>query len=120
MTPGKPCYFDHYQSKLKEKEPLAIGGYNSLSHVYEYSPTPAELADEDRKFILGAQGNVWTEYIQTFSQVEYMSIPRMCALSEVLWTNEKKKDYADFLVRLKLHSAILDQLNVNYAKHFRD
>jgi hexosaminidase len=68
---------------------------------------------------MGAQANVWTEYITTFSQVEYMSMPRMAALSEALWTPAEKKNYKEFLVRLKLHAPALDKLGVNYAKHFK-
>ena len=118
MSPGKPCYFDHYQSREKEKEPLAIGGFNPLDSVYNYDPLPKELSSEENKFILGAQGNVWTEYITTFRQVEYMSVPRMCALSEALWTGKEKKNYADFVLRLKINVPLLDKMNVNYAKHF--
>ncbi len=118
MTPGKPCYFDHYQAKDKTKEPLAIGGYNPLDSVYGYNPTPKGLTEEESKFIMGAQGNVWTEYITDFSKVEYMSMPRMAALSEALWTPIDKKNYKDFVSRLKLHSKALDKMNVNYAKHF--
>jgi hexosaminidase len=118
MTPGKPCYFDHYQSKDKTKEPLAIGGYNPLDSVYAYDPTPRSLSADEKKYILGAQGNVWTEYIVNFASVEYMALPRMAALSEVLWTQPEKKNYKDFVKRLKMHSAVLDKMNVNYAKHF--
>jgi hexosaminidase len=118
MTPGKPCYFDHYQSKSKTSEPLAIGGFNPLDSVYNYEPTPKSLSGTEREFILGAQGNVWTEYITTFSQVEYMCIPRMCALSEVLWTQPEKKNYNDFISRLLLHKVVLDKMKVHYAKHF--
>ncbi len=118
MTPGKPCYFDHYQSKDKTKEPMAIGGFNPLDSVYAYNPTPKNLTAEEATFIMGAQANVWTEYITDFSQVEYMSMPRMAALSESLWTPKTKKNYKDFIVRLKIHSKTLDKMGVNYAKHF--
>ncbi len=118
MTPGKPCYFDHYQAKDKTKEPLAIGGYNPLDSVYAYNPSPKGLTEEESKYIMGAQGNVWTEYITDFSKVEYMSMPRMAALSEALWTPVDKKNYKNFVSRLKLHSKTLDKMNVNYAKHF--
>lgn len=119
MSPGKPCYFDHYQSKDKTKEPLAIGGFNPLDSVYAYNPTPKVLTADEAKFIMGAQANVWTEYIVDFKQVEYMSMPRMAALSEALWTPIDKKNYKDFIVRLKLHAPVLDKMGVNYAKHFK-
>jgi hexosaminidase len=67
---------------------------------------------------MGAQANVWTEYITTFSHVEYMSLPRMSALSEVLWTNQENKNYTDFVSRLKQHTGLLDRMKANYAKHF--
>jgi hexosaminidase len=118
MTPGKPCYFDHYQSKDKTKEPMAIGGFNPLDSVYAYNPTPKNLTAEEATFIMGAQANVWTEYIIDFSQVEYMSMPRMAALSESLWTPKTKKNYKDFILRLKVHAKTLDKMGVNYAKHF--
>ena len=118
MSPGKPCYFDHYQSKNKKREPLAIGGYNPLDSVYNYNPTPSQLKGDERNYILGAQGNVWTEYIPDFSHVEYMSVPRMCALAEALWSRSEKKDYKNFISRLKIHSKLLDRMKVNYAKHF--
>lgn len=118
MSPGKPCYFDHYQSKDIKDEPLAIGGFNPLDSVYAYEPIPKSLLKEERKYILGAQANVWTEYILNEKQVEYMSLPRMCALAEVLWTKQSNKNYSDFIARLKVHKYLLDQLEVNYAKHF--
>jgi hexosaminidase len=118
MSPGKPCYFDHYQSRDKKTEPLAIGGYNPLDSVYAYDPTPKILKPEEQKYILGAQGNVWTEYILNEKQVEYMAVPRMCALAEVLWTQPAHKNYKDFVSRLKRHRFILDNMKVNYAKHF--
>jgi len=117
MTPGKPCYFDHYQSENKNKEPLAIGGYNSLQAVYEYNPIPAELPKEKQKYILGSQANVWTEYIPTSQQVEYMTFPRLCALSEVVWTGYKKTGYENFIKRLEnKHLLRLQTWDVNYRK----
>lgn len=118
MSPGRPCYFDHYQSKNTEKEPLAIGGFNPLDSVYNYNPTPNALTEVEAQYIMGAQANVWTEYILNEKQVEYMAVPRMIALSEVLWTLPENKNYTDFISRLKKNSAVLDKLKVNYAKHF--
>lgn len=117
MTPGKPCYFDHYQSREKTKEPLAIGGYNPVDSVYNFTPIPAALQADKAAYIIGAQGNVWTEYILNFKQVEYMAVPRMIALSEALWTNPENKNYTSFVQRFRQHSVLLDRLEVNYAKH---
>jgi len=113
MTPGTHCYFDHYQD-TSGLEPLAIGGYTSLEKVYAYKPIPEQLAEQRRHFILGAQANMWTEYMATESHVEYMLLPRICALSEVLWGTTK--DFADFEERLKSHFEIFERNNWNYRK----
>ena len=118
MSPGSPCYFDHYQHAEKENEPLAIGGLNTLEAVYNYHPVPSELTEEKHRFILGAQANVWTEYMLSFAHVEYMALPRMAALAEVLWTNPKQKDYTNFVKRLETQVHLLDYWNTNYCTHF--
>jgi len=115
MTPGSHCYFDYYQGDPRY-EPLAIGGYTTVEKVYSYEPTPAELTPYEQKFILGAQGNVWSEYITAPEQVEYMAIPRMAALAEVLWSPKQTRDYPDFQRRLIAHFDLLDSLGVHYAK----
>ena len=115
MCPGEYCYFDHYQGD-RATEPLAIGGYTTTEKVYSYEPTPEGLTPEQNKYILGAQGNIWTEYIGDYKKVEYMALPRMIALSEVLWLPAGKKNYADFTARLKVHCALLDMMGINYAK----
>lgn len=118
MSPGKPCYFDHYQSRDKTSEPLAIGGFNPVDSVYNYNPTPTNLSAEEAKFIMGAQGNVWTEYILDEKQVEYMAVPRMLALAEVLWTKPENKNFQNFIERLNKHKLLLDMWQVYYARHF--
>lgn len=102
MTPGSPCYFDHYQDN-PETEPKAIGGFNTLKKVFDYEPIPAELGDSLGHFVLGAQGNVWTEYMTTFNHVLYMILPRMPALAEVLWSDPKQKSYQEFYERINVH-----------------
>ncbi len=116
MTPGETCYFDHYQSKDKN-EPLAIGGYLPLENVYNYEPVPESLSAEEAKHILGAQANVWTEYMPKSEQVEYMVLPRMAALAEVDWTAKDKKDWNDFQNRIKTHFNFYKQLGYNYCDH---
>ncbi len=115
MSPGSHCYFDHYQGD-PANEPLAIGGYTTLQKVYSYEPIPAELKPEEAKYILGAQGNVWTEYILTPDHVEYMAVPRMLALAEVLWTPKAKRDEADFIRRLENEFPKLEAMKVNASK----
>jgi len=120
MTPGHSCYFDHYQVKSKEdkaKEPLAIGGNTSVADVYAYNPMPEELSAEEQKYVLGAQGNVWTEYMKTTDYIEYMILPRMTALSEVVWTSHESKNWDDFSNRLDAFKDRFDALGFNYAKH---
>ena len=116
MTPGEYCYLDKYQSR-SPNEPLAIGGFLPVSKVYSYEPIPAGLSSEEAKYIKGAQGNVWTEYITNTDYLEYMVYPRAAALSEVLWSPKEKRNYDDFVNRLKVHVARLDLKKVNYAKH---
>ncbi|MHA1453938.1 MAG: beta-N-acetylhexosaminidase, partial [Promethearchaeota archaeon] len=113
MTPTQYCYFDYYQGN-PFTEPKAIGGLITLSKVYKFEPVPSELNDEEAQFIIGAQGNVWTEYIDTPEYVEYMSVPRMCALAEVIWTPSSQRNWNHFRIRLSEHFYILDEMNVNY------
>jgi hexosaminidase len=115
MSPGKPLYFDHYQSD-KPGEPLAIGGLNTLENVYNYHPLPAGLSEETQKYILGAQANLWTEYIATASHLEYMAFPRALALAEACWLGKDKKNYVSFLSRLDAHRNILKGLGVNFRE----
>jgi hexosaminidase len=117
MTPGDYCYFDHYQSKDIDKEPLAIGGYLPVDTVYSYDPVPTELTAEQQKYIIGVQANVWTEYIPSFSQIEYMCLTRMAAMAEVQWTEPQKKNYQNFLTRLPQLVGIYDAKGYTYAKH---
>ena len=115
MSPGSHCYFDHYQGD-PANEPLAIGGYTTVQKVYSYEPIPAELKPEEHQYILGAQGNVWTEYILTPEHVEYMAVPRMLALAEVLWTPKEKRNEADFIARLEREFPMLETMKVNASK----
>ncbi len=117
MSPNSHCYFDHYQSDNRDAEPLAIGGFLPLEKVYAFDPIPEELEAEKHQYILGGQANLWTEYIPTESQAEYMLLPRMTALSEVLWTTKEHKDWNDFKIRLNDFRSVYDELGVNYGKH---
>lgn len=102
MTPDNPLYFDHYQAG-PEGEPLAFGGFNTLKKVYNYEPIPKELNAEQAKYVLGAQANIWTEQITTKEHLEYMLLPRMLALAEVVWSPAQTKNWNDFSERLKYH-----------------
>ena len=117
MVPTSYAYLDYYQSKDTENEPFGIGGYVPVEKVYSLEPVPAELTPEEAKHILGAQANLWTEYILTPEHAEYMILPRMAALSEVQWTQPDKKNYADFIQRLTRLAKLYDRMGLNYAKH---
>ena len=118
MTPGSHCYIDHSQSKHEDS--VTIGGYLPLEKVYSYEPVPAVLTEEQSAHILGAQANLWTEYVGYPSKVEYMIFPRMMALSEVLWSPKEKRDWNDFERRLPVLFKKLDQQGIKYSKAYYD
>lgn len=120
MTPTTYAYFDYYQSQDVENEPLAIGGYLPLEQVYSFEPAPDTLTEEQKAHILGAQANLWTEYMKTEEHVEYMTIPRLAAMCEVQWSKADKKDYKNFLVRLPQLLALYKKLGYNYANQVFD
>lgn len=101
MTPTTHCYLDYYQSENTDLEPLAIGGYLPLDTVYNYEPVPVQLSAAEVKHILGAQGNVWTEFISTSEYLEYMLLPRLTAIAELTWTPKELKNPDDFKKRLE-------------------
>jgi hexosaminidase len=113
MTPTDYCYFDYNQGDAK-REPPSIGGFIPLEKVYEYNPMPGELTSEEQKYVLGAQGNLWSEYISTPQHLEYMTFPRLLALSEVAWSPLESKDYANFQQRLPYHLSRLEKQDTNY------
>lgn len=117
MTPNTYLYFDYYQSLDKANEPDAIGGYLPLERVYSYEPMPKELTADEARHIIGVQANIWTEYMPTFKQMQYMGLPRIAALSEVQWSQPQLKNYTDFSNRLVGLTNIYDRLGYNYAKH---
>ena len=117
MTPNDYMYFDYYQSDDKAQEPLAMGSGVTVEKVYGFEPVATELEEEEKKYILGVQANVWTEYIATPEHVEYMMVPRIAALAEVQWMMPEEKDYQEFLKRLSSLVGFYKRESVNYAKH---
>lgn len=115
MTPGiNGLYFDNAQS-LSPEEPVNIGGYAPLQKTYSYNPVPASLNNDEKKYILGVQANLWTEFISTPAKVEYMMFPRLFGLAEVAWSPLTKKNYQDFsTVRLPVHLAKLEQNGIDF------
>jgi hexosaminidase len=117
MSPSSHLYFDHYQSDDRSNEPLAIGGFSSLEKVYSYEPVPETLTAEEAKHILGAQGNLWTEYVPSPRHAEYMLLPRLLALSEVVWTVNGSRDFSDFERRVIINYEHLKRQGINFRDH---
>lgn len=117
MTPTTYCYFDYYQSK--QHDSLRIGGYLPIEKVYSYNPV-GKLDSEAAKYVEGVQANMWTEYLQWPSSVEFMLFPRMEAISEVAWTNVANKDLEDFSKRIRKAYDRYDLWNVSYSKTFKE
>ncbi|MDQ3394201.1 MAG: beta-N-acetylhexosaminidase [Bacteroidota bacterium] len=115
MSPGTHLYFDHYQTD-PENEPLAIGGYTTLEKVYQFEPLPQELSPEEHEYVLGAQANVWTEYMPTPEHVEYMVFPRISALAEVVWSPKDDRDWNNFKERIPKQLKRYEYRGINYAK----
>lgn len=115
MAPTSYCYLDYYQTRDTAGEPLAIGGYVPVEKVYSLDPYD-HLTPEEQRCILGVQGNLWTEYISTFPQVQYMLLPRLSALAEVGWSLGRK-NYDDYLRRVRRLANLYDAYGYNYAKH---
>lgn len=119
MTPGEWCYFDYYQADM-ETEPLAIKRITTVEKVYEYEPVPPSLSKEQQDFVLGAQCNLWSEYITSTKHAEYMVYPRALAMSEVLWSPKNSRNYAGFVARASNIRSLMDAWNINYATHIFD
>ncbi len=115
MTPVDFCYFDYYQGD-PATEPEAIGGYLTLKTVYSYNPVPPVLAFDQAQYIIGVQGNIWTEFLKTPEDVEYMAFPREIALAEVAWSQQDRRNWDDFINRMDNQFPRLDILNVKYSK----
>ena len=117
MVPGPYLYFDYYQARDKDSEPLAIGGYSPLDWIYSYNPVPDVLTEDQKKHIIGVQANLWVEYIKTTDQIEYMVIPRMAALSEIQWCNQDKRNFKAFMKRLPNMLSYYQKMDLNIAPH---
>jgi hexosaminidase len=119
MTPGSHCYFDHYQSAHPDEQ-LSWGGFTPLEKVFAFEPIPEKLAKDKHHFILGAQANLWTEYLPEIQNVEINAFPRMIALTEVLWS-KNKRSYSDFLNDLiTFELPRLDKNGMPYSKALFD
>ena len=117
MTPTTFCYFDYQQVEDTQFEPSRCGGFIPIEKVYSLDPAPDSLSAAAREHILGAQANLWTEYMTNEAMVEYQALPRMSALSEVQWTQPERKDYETFKKRLTRLTAFYELYHYQYAKH---
>ncbi|MCW3109030.1 MAG: beta-N-acetylhexosaminidase, partial [Segetibacter sp.] len=118
MTPGTHVYFDHSQSQNEDS--VTIGGFTTVEKTYSYEPIPKELDTEQGKYVMGAQANVWTEYMGYPSKVEYMIFPRMSALSEVLWSPKEARNWSNFENRLLTQFKRYDLWRANYSNAYYD
>ena len=117
MTPTTFCYFDYQQVEDTQFEPSRCGGFIPVEKVYSLDPAPDSLSTAAREHILGAQANLWTEYMTNEAMIEYQALPRMSALSEVQWTQPERKDYEAFKERLTRLTALFELYHYQYAKH---
>ena len=117
MSPTTYVYLDY--SQTKNEDSVVIGGFLPLEKVYGYDPMPEALKNTPfAKYVKGAQGNVWTEYMREDSKLEYMIFPRLAALSEALWTMPEHKSWENFQQKLPIFFRTLDKLGINYSKAF--
>jgi len=118
MTPTAYCYFDFYQSSNHVAEPKAAawGGPITLNKIYMFDPMPTNVPPQLQSYILGTQGNLWTEQIPNFKHAEYMTFPRICAIAEVTWSAQDARNWNDFMRRMPAEEKRLDALNINYRR----
>jgi hexosaminidase len=115
MTPNSHCYFDMHQYH-DPSLPRDFRWCTDLPYVYSFEPVPPGLTATEERHILGPQGCVWTEYMETSARVEFQMLPRMCALAEVAWTPQALRNWDDFHARLQAH---YDWFEANGLKHHR-
>ena len=118
MTPNQYLYFDYRQS-LEPDEPGA-SRLLTIDQVYRYEPVPEGLDEEQRRHIIGVQANLWTEYVEDESTLQYMLLPRLDALSELQWCRPEAKDYDRFLKNIEQMFAIYDAAGYNYSTRSRE
>ncbi|QZE15685.1 family 20 glycosylhydrolase [Halosquirtibacter laminarini] len=115
MTPTQHCYFDYYQGP-RDLEPTAFGANLPIKKVYDFNPIPKELNSKESKFIMGVQANLWTEHVPNASHAEYMTFPRLAAMSEVAWTNQENRNWEDFQHRMQKEYQRYKEAGINFAK----
>jgi len=114
MAPEDTTYLDHYQWVAPSMEPQGFGGFLPVEQIYKFDPVPPELNPTEALHLLGGQAQLWSEFIPQVKQMEYMAYPRLCALSEAVWSPRAKRDFGDFSARLKPDMERLKVLDVHY------
>lgn len=118
MTPNKDLYFDYVQTKKREEESfVTFKSVLPLGRVYNYEPIPTELSVEESKYILGAQANMWSNFVNSPAHFEYMTYPRLLALAELTWTPAQQKDYKRFSAKMEKEYARFDEMHIAYRRH---
>ncbi len=115
MAPVSYCYFNVYQGD-PATEPVSFSGLLTLKKVYSFEPVPPELTPDESKYIIGAQGCLWTEYITDGKTAEYMILPRLTALSEVVWSAPENRAWEGFSARLPKMMERFDAMGLTYSK----
>jgi len=114
MAPESHTYLNYYQAQDQVREPLGHPGFLPLEKVYSFEPVPAELEPEYAAHVLGAQAQIWTEYLPGPKNVEYQAFPRLTALAEVVWSPKEQRNFDNYLARLAVHLPRLQALDVNF------
>jgi hexosaminidase len=118
MSPTEYVYLDYMQSD-RIMEPHVYASLR-LNKVYSFDPMPSSLNSDEQKYVLGAQGNLWTEQVYTFRQAEYMTWPRALAIAESTWSPKEKKNWDDFVSRVEAQFKRFDVEEVKYAPSMYD
>ena len=119
MTPGSYCYLDYRQTTDRKDELDSNGSYVPLRKSYSFNPYD-QLALEEQKYIMGVQGNLWTEYVTTPMQLQYKTLPRLGAIAEIGWSNPspETKDVEEFIGRAKELARYYNVFGWNFGRHF--
>ena len=119
MTPNPYVYLDYYQEE-PEIAPTTIGGYNTLKKTYSYNPVPDDADELAKKHIIGIQGNIWREYMQTSERTDYQAFPRAMAIAETAWTQNANKDWKNFCERMVTEFERLEVMSTKPCLNFFD
>ena len=114
LSPAPTLYLDHIQTAAVDAPPGRMD-IITVRDIYEFNPLPESLG-ENRKLLLGLQGNLWTEHVRLEERAAYMTWPRATAIAELGWSTPGQRNWEGFSARLEIHRARLDELGINAAK----